>query len=139
MRPVWAVLFLFFVMGCSGAGQEVPAGVSLPGQKSIEAKVEKNQNTVLEQSIVQKVYSDRLNPFLTLEEERSLGKADREILVGAKVSGICFSGKNSYAIVNGAILKEKDMYKGKEVVAINKNNVILKDQAGEYIAVLKND
>ena len=81
--------------------------------------------------------SKRTNPFLSEEEEKTFGKS---ILIDyLLLSAILYSSfsSNSRAIINGQILKIGNYIDNKEVVKIEPEEVILKDDQNEYCVRLK--
>jgi len=88
----------------------------------------------------EKVVSFRENPFLTWEEEINLSKTKRrKVLDYLTLSAIFYSSKNSFAVIDGHILKEGDTIDEKRIVRIEPKKVILKDEEGEYVVFLKNE
>lgn len=82
--------------------------------------------------------SKRRNPFLTEEEERALSRDAKEIIDYLEVSGIFYSGKSSYAIIDGRIMKEKDFIDNKEITRIGREEVVLRDSGNnEYIVKIR--
>jgi len=78
------------------------------------------------------------NPFLTEEEEELLLKDKRETINYLEVSGIFYSGNYSYAIIDGRILKEKDIIDNKTITKISREEVTLKDSGeNEYFIKVK--
>jgi len=77
----------------------------------------------------------RLNPFLTTDEEASFENKSAQIpLEYLTVSAIIHSSDNkSKAIINGQVYQVGDIIDNKQVLAINAEDVILKDTQGEYI------
>jgi len=129
-----------FLIGCSnGAGEEVPENTPLPleGNTIPQNTPPATVDSDLIKSAVDSVVSTRVNPFLTLAEEKSFGAAaGREVLTSVNVTAIAYSHGSSYAVLNGAIVKEGDTFDGKQIMQINKDNVILKDSSHEYIVNL---
>lgn len=78
--------------------------------------------------------TSRSNPFLTLQEEDFFGQDYSDELTNLKLSGLFFSPGNSYAVIDGKVVREKEMIYDKEVVRITDKDVMLKDPAGsEFI------
>ncbi|OQX80200.1 MAG: hypothetical protein B6D56_05605 [Candidatus Omnitrophica bacterium 4484_70.1] len=88
----------------------------------------------------EKVVSFRENPFLTWEEEIDLSKTKRrKVLDYLTLSAIFYSSKNSFAVIDGHILKEGDMIDDKKIVRIEPKKVVLKNEEGEYVVFLKDE
>lgn len=82
--------------------------------------------------------SQERNPFLTYEEEEFFEKEMKEEIDYLTLSGVFYSSGVSYAIIDGRIVKEKDIIDNKEVVKIGREEVILKDsQDKEYVVKVK--
>lgn len=81
------------------------------------------------------------NPFLTIDEEKFLEDYRGDIIEYLTVSAILYSSSSphrSYAVIDGRIVKERDIVDNKEVVSISPEEVILKDPSGkEYIIIMK--
>jgi hypothetical protein len=132
--------------GCNGANEPVPENTPLPLEGNREAK-EKALGKVKVGTTDFSVAKDaaslasrgKVNPFLTLEEEKSFAFSGREVLSDIKLSAIFYSDKDSYAIMDGFIVREGDMFGAKSVVKIEKNAVILKDAVSEYVVPVENE
>lgn len=72
------------------------------------------------------------NPFLFPQEEAV--KERREVLSSLSLSAIFISpASNSYAIIEGRILKAGDTFQGKKITGINSGEVELSDINGSYV------
>ncbi|RKY38390.1 MAG: hypothetical protein DRP72_01875 [Candidatus Omnitrophota bacterium] len=79
------------------------------------------------------------NPFLTKEEEQLFGKKKREVIENLNLSAIFYSPrKESYAIIDGQVVKKDDIIDGKEVIGITPEEVILKDSQGREFSLKLN-
>lgn len=76
------------------------------------------------------------NPFLTSEEEEMFKMG--EIIDYLNLSAIFYSPHYSYAVIDGRIIKEKDIIDNKEVILIKPEKVILEDsQRNRYVIKIK--
>ena len=136
-----AVLLVLTFLGCAKDTPPPSPGAMLRNKKDVTkaAREKKYQDGAQDMAPdePQAVGMNRANPFLTVEEEKAFGKNSREVLTNLKLSAIFNSAKNSYAIVDGKIVKINDKIYDKEVVEINRDNVILKDAGREYIVNLR--
>jgi hypothetical protein len=129
MRKIYFIILLLAATACSnGAGDEVPENTPLPlehntvPQKDVVIKADKNLSIAAGNVVA----GSRVNPFLTMEEERAFGAAaGREVLTNVKLTAIAYSDKNSYAVLNGSVVKEGDIFNRKKVFQINNDSVIL--------------
>jgi len=136
-------LIILLVLAFVGCAKDTPPPP--PGKMGMKHNVTKATQEKLEKVDAKSaVFSDpkedsirRVNPFLTIEEERTFGENSREVLANARLSAIFTAAKNAYAIIDGKILKLHDKIYNKEVVEINRNNVILRDASREYIVNLR--
>ena len=82
---------------------------------------------------------EKINPFLTKEEETMTGEAGNYIpLEGIGLSAILYSPSGSSAIINGRILKVGGIIDDMEVIEIQPEEVILTDTKKTlYIVKLK--
>lgn len=143
MRKKIYVLFILwliflFLYGC---GKKEPE-VIVPSQESSQKKAFPQEEEKIEsvekepQDLVS--FSQKRNPFLTPREEKFFREEKREEINYLTLSGIFYSPEGSYAIINGRIVKKKDIIDNKEVVKIGKQEVFLKDSQGkEYVVKLK--
>lgn len=79
------------------------------------------------------------NPFLTMEEIEFFGKDYREIVEDLNLTAIFYSPGNSYAVIDGRVVKEKDVIGDKKITAMAQEEVFLEDLSGKkYLIQLKN-
>lgn len=84
--------------------------------------------------------TERLNPFLTKEEERLFRSSKPRIPINhLNLTAIFYSpdNKKSRIVIDGRILKKNQVVDNKEIIEIQPEVVILKDSQGEYIMRLK--
>jgi hypothetical protein len=83
--------------------------------------------------------TERLNPFLTREEEEIFRRLKGRIPIDyLNLSAIFYSPDNeSRVIIDGQILRKGQTIDSKKIVEIQPEVVILKDTQGEYIMRLK--
>ena len=125
----------FLIYGCA-RGDESPALEQSQVPAAPAAVQDDAEHTAKKEK---EIILARMNPFLTMDEESYYGRTGKEVLSELNLSVVCKSGKNSYAIIDGVVVKEKDVIMGKEVVFIDKRSVLLKDVNGEYVVNLKNE
>lgn len=78
------------------------------------------------------------NPFLTIEEENSLMQDEKEGIDYLTISAIFYIPGRSTAIINGRIVREQDLIDNKQIFAINRESVILRDARNrEYVVKVK--
>lgn len=78
------------------------------------------------------------NVFLSRDEEKYYAVEDREEIAYLNLSAVFYSSKAAYAVVNGQVIKKRDILDNKEVVDIAKEEITLKDTQGkEYIVKMK--
>ena len=134
------MLLVLTFFGCMKDTPPPPPGVAHQKvkhlQKDVAEKVSESSVSVVSTNGEKIGKTNRSNPFLTLEEEKTFGEKSREVLTASKLSAVFSSIKGSYAIVDGKVLKVSDRLYGKEVVEINRDNVVLKDASREYIITL---
>ena len=136
-----AILLILIFFGC--AKDTPPPAPKVPHQKfkdgkKTAAKKENDSAGPAAAASGQKIDSaKRSNPFLTLDEEKTFGSKNREVLTALKLSAIFSSAKGAYAIIDGKVLKVHDRIDGKEVAEINRNNVVLKSASREYTVNLQ--
>jgi len=83
---------------------------------------------------------NRTSPFLTLQEERSLEKQGSTIpITYLEVTAVFYSSnaEHSRVIIEGRVLAIGDTIDNKKIVAINPEEVILKDSQGYYVVRMK--
>ncbi len=111
-------------------GSAAEKGIKIePIKKKEEARPSPTKDLMLSRSVK--------NPFLTLEEIMALQEQERQTIEYLNLSAVFLSPGGTYAIVDGRIVKEKDMLDNKEVVKIDQEEIILKDALGEYIVKIK--
>ena len=125
MRP-WSLIFILLLSGCGGKEAPVPGPESVPEQTAVDAEPEKEISVLLPED-------KRMNPFLTIEEEKVFGEKAREVLKDMKLSAVFNSARGSYAVINGQVVAQDDTIAGKTVLMINKDSVVLKDATREYV------
>ena len=135
------MLLVLTFLGCAKDTPPPPPGVAHQKEKhDRKAAVarENNGSDALSVSVNgEKIdKTNRSNPFLTLEEEKAFGAKSREALTASRLSAVFSSVHGAYAIVDGKVIKVNDRIHGKEVVEINRNNVVLRDASREYIITL---
>lgn len=129
-----AMLVLIF-LGCAKDTPPPPPGTAHVKSKARAGWGSESDNSALFMPSKEQAEErmKRLNPFLTLEEEKTFGTKSREVLTDMRLSAIFNSAKGAYAIVDGKVLKINDKIYGKVVLEINRNNVVLKDASREYV------
>lgn len=76
----------------------------------------------------------RKNPFLSESEEYEYAKEELELITYLNLTAVFRSSGRAYAVVNGRIVREKDILDNKEIVRISREEIILKDfQGKEYV------
>lgn len=136
-------LFILSVFGCGPKQENITnqPGASLESETN---KVALSKPVVPDQKpetqIISLPYAEaRINPFLTKGEEASLLSTDNRIPINyLTFSAVLYSPFESKAIINGKILKKGDSIDNKEVIDIQQESVILKEDQNEYIVMLKN-
>ena len=152
----FAGILLMFITGCesndytvvqSSQSSQVSTKADLmsPGDK---LKQQKNQNASPETpaALEPKKTAMKKNPFLSWEEEQALlnpqasANQTKKVVVldSLKISAIFYSpiSSQSYAIVDGRIVRENDEIANKKIVQIKAEEIILEDKSAEYIVRL---
>lgn len=86
------------------------------------------------------VAGSRTSPFLTLQEERSLEKQGSTIpIMYLEVTAVFYSSdaEKSRVIIEGKVLAVGDTIDNKKIIAINPEEIILKDSQGYYVVRMK--
>lgn len=136
-KGFWLGIFLItlFLTGCGGDTVIVMQSSS-GTKKSFEEKKEDTEKG----NYVEEVLFDDIvrNPFVRLEKrQEAVIVKERESLENLVLSGVFYFPGKSYVIINGQIIKEKGFIDKKEVVIINKDNIVLRDSQGkEYLVEL---
>ncbi|MFH1768487.1 MAG: hypothetical protein ABH858_04950 [Candidatus Omnitrophota bacterium] len=130
-----AVCLFVFLAGCqskdSSLVQLTPSPLGNKPQEAVSGKEEPGK--IYNKDSVGMLF--KLNPFLTAEEENIFTGSGHEIIQYLDLSAILHAARDPYAIIDGRVIKEKDILDHKEVVAINKEDVILKDTQGKTYTV----
>jgi hypothetical protein len=142
---VSGVGIILFLSACQQHDLMLPEPESYRNEPSEIAKVEaeaevKSDSSAQISSGEEKsvVLAALRNPFLTPAEEKSFGEDYKEELKYLNLSAVFYSPKGSYAIIDGRVVREKDVVDNKEVIAFAPEKVILKDAAGkEYVVKVK--
>ncbi len=151
----FAGVLLVFITGCESNDYTVvesskvstKADTTSPGNKLIQ---QKNQNPLPETPPAAtsglKKTAMKKNPFLSWEEAQALLKPKGSdiqakkvvILDSLKISAIFSSpiSSQSYAIVDGRIVRENDEIANKNIKQIKAEEIILEDKSAEYIVRL---
>lgn len=125
-----SLLGMEFLGGCGRPEIEVIR----PPKQTSTAPVKKSKSTRLVKKPLFSKESFKANPFLTPEEAEYFEKNKRERIYYLKLSAVFHGEDNARAIINGRLIKEKDIIDNKRVVKINPEEVILRDYRGkEYI------
>ena len=138
---------LFFSCGCGGTGGKIEtndkeefadilACFGQSSQKKNESSAEQGQAQLQEEQVPEGSSTLQRNPFLSLTECASFLQGGEETLEGVSLSAVFCSGDNSYAVINGRILKINDVIDGRKVVEIRPDAVVLKDIQKRYIVYL---
>ncbi|MBU1044466.1 MAG: hypothetical protein KJ915_08750 [Candidatus Omnitrophica bacterium] len=133
------ILFLILPAGCDNN--------KLPIISSNDDSVQNRAVSPIEQALGEKksempLLSDeslslKKNPFLSAVERSNFSKQTKEIIDYLTVTAIFHSELNSHAVIDGRVLQKNDEIDGKEIVAINREEIILRDSLGEYVLKLK--
>lgn len=139
--PSKFLILFFLVISCwlSGCDQGGDFKV-ISSQQSKKAKPDKAADNITVMPVIsQEANQTEGNPFLTLEEVEKFKNTDtRQIIDNLDLTAVFYSSpEKSKAIIAGRILKVGDMVDGKKISEINAEEVVLKDDNGNYVVKLK--
>ncbi|MBU4305086.1 MAG: general secretion pathway protein GspB [Candidatus Omnitrophica bacterium] len=140
-------VLIFFSGGCGGTSgkietndkeelSDIIAYFEQPSQKKNESRAEQGQPGLQAEPVPEDSLPRQRNPFLSLAETVRFLQGDEETWEGVSLSAVFYSGDNSYAVINGRIVKINDVIDGKKVVEIRPDAVVLKDIEKRYIVYL---
>lgn len=133
-KPYIIIFFITLIMGCQGVDQaEDDYPIDSHGDRDSFFSQQTPSQDAAEQKIKKQLFSMRRlqarwrNPFLTLGEADFFKQEVTDMIDYLNVSGIFCSDNQSYAIIDGRIVREKDTIDNKKVVVINAQGIILED------------
>ncbi|MCP4652111.1 MAG: hypothetical protein GY858_01850 [Candidatus Omnitrophica bacterium] len=134
------ILFIFLaivicVCGCGAEKVSKEDDAFQPKQITMQKEVVEKEVKMPESNVIDAV-ALRRNPFLSKEEENKYSQEVREIITSLNLSAVFHSQDYSYAVINGRVIKTADIVDNKEVVKIEPEKVVLRDDHGEYVVNL---
>ena len=122
-------LILVLIFGC--AKEEEIKVIKKPEKKPVKTEMTAPKEAPKEAAKPEETVTT--NPFLTpYEEEVFKNTANRLSLDYLNLSAIFYSPSGSQAVIDGRIYKAGDIVDNKKIIEIKTEEVILKDEQGEY-------